>query len=97
MDFIILSYGQITRTTSELALLFLNFRTTQTRGRLAHDVRFTVYQGHISRRSSVESGFELGALRLQSRDISTKAAVSHTISEETIIKQMLIFLKIGTD
>ncbi|GBN08195.1 hypothetical protein AVEN_57211-1 [Araneus ventricosus] len=60
----------MTRTTSELAPPSLNFRTTSAEGRLAH-VRFNVHQAHKHYGSSVESGFEPGALRLHGRDHAT--------------------------
>ncbi|GBM10240.1 hypothetical protein AVEN_177504-1 [Araneus ventricosus] len=60
LNFIILNHGQMTRTTHDLPAPLL-----------AHDDRFTVHQAHMNGGSSVESGFEPGTLRCQSRDLTT--------------------------
>ncbi|GBL76992.1 hypothetical protein AVEN_12653-1 [Araneus ventricosus] len=61
----------MSRTIPELALPFLNFLTIPAGGRLTR-VRFRVNQTHIHGGSSVESGFEPGALRLRSQDVTIK-------------------------
>ncbi|GBN56744.1 hypothetical protein AVEN_273580-1 [Araneus ventricosus] len=62
----------MTRTTHELAPPPPKFRTTPTKGCLTHDVRFNAHQAHKHGGSSVESGFEPGALRLRSRDLTIR-------------------------
>ncbi|GBM07264.1 hypothetical protein AVEN_187831-1 [Araneus ventricosus] len=61
----------MTRTTPELATPSLNFHATPAGGRLA-----TTYEIMCNRPqhggSSVESGFEPGTLRPQSRDLTTR-------------------------
>ncbi|GBM71975.1 hypothetical protein AVEN_155340-1 [Araneus ventricosus] len=52
----------------ELAPPSPNIRTTTEAGRLTH-ARFNAHQTHNHGGSSVESGFEPGALRLQTRDL----------------------------
>ncbi|GBO11129.1 hypothetical protein AVEN_81771-1 [Araneus ventricosus] len=55
----------------ELAPSSPNSRTTRTRGR-SNNVRFNVYQAQKHGRSSEESGFESGALRLRNRDLTKR-------------------------
>ncbi|GBM26191.1 hypothetical protein AVEN_197009-1 [Araneus ventricosus] len=60
-NFVTLNRGQMTRTTPELEPPCPNFRTPPAGGCLTQ-VRFSVYQAHENGGSSVESGFEPGAL-----------------------------------
>ncbi|GBN15461.1 hypothetical protein AVEN_133022-1 [Araneus ventricosus] len=56
--------GQLTRTTPKLATPFSKLpHHTNEKRHLAHEVRFNVYQAQLHGRSSVESGFETGALQ----------------------------------
>ncbi|GBN45684.1 hypothetical protein AVEN_222011-1 [Araneus ventricosus] len=61
----------MTRTTPDLATSSPSARTTPTGGCLIH-VMFSVYQAHKRGRSSEESGFEPGALRLRHREFTTR-------------------------
>ncbi|GBN30685.1 hypothetical protein AVEN_116732-1 [Araneus ventricosus] len=60
----------MTRTTPEQARPSPNFLTTPAKIRLDH-VRFNVHQAHKHDRSTVESGFGPGVLRLRSRYFAT--------------------------
>ncbi|GBO22572.1 hypothetical protein AVEN_251905-1 [Araneus ventricosus] len=64
--------GSHQMTEPELAPPSPSCSTTSARGRLTLDVRFSVHQAHIHDGSSLESGFEPGALPPQSRDLTTR-------------------------
>ncbi|GBN80913.1 hypothetical protein AVEN_67070-1 [Araneus ventricosus] len=59
-------------TEPELAPPSPSCSTTSARGRLTLEVRFSVHQAHKHDGSSLESGFEPGALPPQSRDLTTR-------------------------
>ncbi|GBN95848.1 hypothetical protein AVEN_217345-1 [Araneus ventricosus] len=62
----------MTRTTHELAPSSPSFRTTLAGGRLTR-IQFGVQQADIHCCYSVEAGCEPGALRLRSRDLTTRS------------------------
>ncbi|GBL93867.1 hypothetical protein AVEN_153628-1 [Araneus ventricosus] len=71
MDLAILNRGGMTRMMPELAHPPQNFCTIPVEGRLTY-VRFSVNQVNKHGGSLIEPGFEYGALRLRSRDLTTK-------------------------
>ncbi|GBM51275.1 hypothetical protein AVEN_267141-1 [Araneus ventricosus] len=59
----------MTRVTPEVAPPLQNSAQHQ---HLTHDVRFNIHQAHMHGGSSVESGFEPGALRSRRQDLTTR-------------------------
>ncbi|GBM25344.1 hypothetical protein AVEN_36735-1 [Araneus ventricosus] len=78
----------MTRTLPVLVPYSPSFHTTPTGGNLI-PTRFGVPQVHKHSESSVESGFEHGPLRLQSKELTTKPSIRIFLSIHPNISKSL--------